>query len=197
MTKKDLLTEMLHANNGYLLTSEVVEADISKAYLAEYVKENNLERVAHGVYISDEIWEDELFITSLKNKKIVYSHETALMLHGLMEREVSAYSVTVPRGYNSRTLTEKGYQVYTQQPDLYHIGITSVEDNFGNIVPVYDLERTICDIVKRKKKMDIQIFQTALKEYALNKDKNLHNLMKYAKQFNVEEQVRSYIEVLL
>lgn len=197
MTKKDLLTEMLRKNNGYLLTSDVVEADISKTYLAEYVKENNLERVAHGVYISDEIWEDELFVTSLKHKKAVYSHETALMLHGLMEREVSLYSVIVPRGYNSKTLTEKGYQVYTQQSDLYYIGITSVKDTFGNNVPVYDMERTICDIVKRKKKMDIQIFQTALKEYALRKDKNLHNLMKYAKQFNVEEQVRSYIEVLL
>ena len=197
MTKKDLLTEMLHTNKGYLLTSDVIEADISKAYLAEYVKENNLERVAHGVYISDEIWEDEIFITALKHKKVVYSHETALMLHGLMEREVSSYSVTVPRGYNSKLLREKGYRVYTQQPDLYYIGITSVKDDFGNIVPVYDMERTICDIIKKKKQIDIQIFQTALKEYVLRKNKNLHNLMKYAKQLNVEEQVRNYIEVLL
>lgn len=197
MTKKDLLTGMLHANNGYLLTSDVIEADISKAYLAEYVKENNLERVAHGVYISDEVWEDEMFITALKHKKIVYSHETALMLHGLMEREVVLYSVTVPRGYNSRTLREKGYRVYTQQPDLYHIGITSVQNDFGNIVPVYDMERTICDIIKKKKQLDIQIFQTALKEYVLKKNKNVHNLMRYAKQLNAEEQVRNYIEVLL
>lgn len=197
MTKKDLLTGMLHANNGYLLTSDVIEADISKAYLAEYVKENNLERVAHGVYISDEVWEDEMFITALKHKKIVYSHETALMLHGLMEREVMLYSVTVPRGYNSRTLREKGYRVYTQQPDLYHIGITSVQNDFGNIVPVYDMERTICDIIKKKKQLDIQIFQTALKEYVLKKNKNVHNLMRYAKQLNAEEQVRNYIEVLL
>lgn len=188
---------MLHANNGYLLTSDVIEADISKAYLAEYVKENNLERVAHGVYISDEVWEDEMFITALKHKKIVYSHETALMLHGLMEREVVSYSVTVPRGYNSRTLREKGYRVYTQQPDLYHIGITSVQNDFGNIVPVYDMERTICDIIKKKKQLDIQIFQTALKEYVLKKNKNVHNLMRYAKQLNAEEQVRNYIEVLL
>lgn len=197
MTKKDLLTEMLHTNKGYLLTSDVIEADISKAYLAEYVKKNNIERVAHGVYISDEIWEDEMFITALKHKKVVYSHETALMLHGLMEREVSSYSVTVPRGYNSKMLREKGYHVYTQQPDLYCIGITSIKDDFGNIVPVYDMERTICDIIKKKKQIDIQIFQTALKEYVLKKNKNLHNLMKYAKQLNVEEQVRNYIEVLL
>lgn len=197
MTKKDLLSEMLRNNNGYLLTSDVIEANISKAYLAEYVKENNLERKAHGVYISDDVWEDELFIIALKHKKIVYSHETALMLHGLMEREVSSYSVTVPRGYNSKTLCEKGYRVYTQQPDLYHIGITSLQNDFGNMVPVYDMERTICDIIKKKKQIDIQIFQTALKEYILKKNKNLHNLMKYAELLNVEEQVRNYIEVLL
>ena len=197
MTKKDLLIDMLHANKGYLLTADVIKANISKTYLAEFVKENNLERAAHGVYISDEIWQDEMFIMSLKHKKIVYSHETALMLHGLMEREVASYSVTVPRGYNSKTLREKGYRVYTQQPDLYYMGITSIEDIFGNVVPVYDMERTICDIVKRKKHIDIQIFQTALKEYTMKKDRNLHSLIKYAQRINVEEQVRNYIEVLL
>lgn len=197
MTKKDLLIEMLRENKGYLLTADVIKAKIPKTYLAEFVKENNLEHAAHGVYISGEIWQDEMFIMSIKHKKIVYSHETALMLHGLMEREVASYSVTVPRGYNSKMLREKSYRVYTQQFDLYHMGISSIEDDFGNIVPVYDMERTICDIVKSKKHIDIQIFQTALKEYTLKKDKNLHNLMKYAQQLNVEEKVRSYIEVLL
>ena len=59
------------------------------------------------------------------------------------------------------------------------------------------MERTICDIVKRKKHIDIQIFQTALKEYTMKKDRNLHSLIKYAQRLNVEEQVRNYIEVLL
>ena len=52
MTKKDLLIEMLRKNKGYLLTADVIKANISKTYLAEFVKENNLEHVAHGVYLS-------------------------------------------------------------------------------------------------------------------------------------------------
>lgn len=119
------------------------------------------------------------------------------MLHGLMEHEVNEYSLTVPRGYNTTALRNIGCSVSTLSEEIYNIGITSVKDAFGNIVPVYDVERTICDVIKNKNKIDIQVFQNALKEYCKMKDKNLHNLMIYAKKLKIEEKVRNYVGVLI
>lgn len=138
-----------------------------------------------------------MFVISKRYRKVVFSHETALMLHGLMEHEVNEYSLTVPRGYNTTALRNIGCSVSTLSEEIYNIGITSVKDAFGNIVPVYDVERTICDVIKNKNKIDIQLFQNALKEYCKMKDKNLHNLMIYAKKLKIEEKVRNYVEVLI
>ena len=64
-------------------------------------------------------------------------------------------------------------------------------------VPVYDMERTICDLLRSRSRIEIQTFQGALKAYARRKDKNLRALMQYAGMFKVETILRQYLEVLL
>lgn len=64
-------------------------------------------------------------------------------------------------------------------------------------VPVYDMERTICDLIRSRNHIEMQTYQDALKQYARRKDKNLRNLMNYAQLFRVEKILRQYLEVLL
>ena len=59
------------------------------------------------------------------------------------------------------------------------------------------MERTICDLVRAKDKKDPQMFAYAMKEYAKSPSKNLPRLMKYAKEFGIEVEIRQYMEVLL
>ena len=65
-----------------------------------------MEKVAHGIYILDDVWPDELFVLQQRNKNIIYSGETALYLHGLIDREYSHICFTVPTGYNPYMLVE-------------------------------------------------------------------------------------------
>ena len=64
-------------------------------------------------------------------------------------------------------------------------------------IPIYDMERTICDLVRNRKQFEIQDYQTALKTYVSRKDKDLNRLMKYAKLFHVDSKIREYMEVIL
>lgn len=197
MTKQEIMTNLLEQNNGYLLTTDVVGAGISKPYMQDFIKKRNLERVAHGVYMSDGAWHDELYIVHLRNKEVVFSHETALYLHGLMEREPTTIMLTVSRAYNASHLRSKGYLVHTVGRERLELGRTTAETSYGNAVSVYDIDRTICDMVRCKDKMDIQVFVTAMKEYMKSRKKNLNNLMTYARAFGIEEAVRMYTEVML
>jgi predicted transcriptional regulator of viral defense system len=126
-----------------------------------------------------------------------FSQETALYLHGLMEREPRYICVTVKEGYNASHLRKKGIKVYQSKSELYELGTSAIETNYGNTVAVYDMERTICDIIRDKVTMDIQVFQVAMKEYMISPKKNLLNLMEYASKMNIEEKVRTYVEVML
>lgn len=197
MTQFEKLDLLLNECRGTIQTSQVINSGISKFAFYTYVKERGLEQAAHGVYVSPDTWTDAMYILHLRCSQAVFSHETALFFHDLTDREPLKYTVTVRTGYNPSRLQEDGFQVYTVKRELHEIGITTMQTSFGHTVPVYDMERTICDLLRSRKNIEIQIFQDALKQYAGRKDKNLRVLMKYASIFHVENILRPYLEVLL
>lgn len=197
MTQFDTLDSLVRSGNGYLQTAEVTRKGISKSTLAEYVGRRQMQRVAHGLYLSPVAWQDELFQISAANGKAVFSHETALLLHGLAEREPEQICVTVPRGYNATHLRRQGVRVYQVKPELSRLGETEVKTMFGNPVRVFDRERTVCDIVRQKDSMDIQTFRFAMKTYMAEREKDLNRLMAYAGMLGIKEAVRTYTEVML
>ena len=197
MSQFDVLDKLVKEGNGYLCTAQVLENGVSKPVLAEYVRSRKMERVAQGVYLAEDAWPDSLYQLYLSNRRIVYSHETALLLHGLMEREPRTIHVTVKAGYNATHLRRKGIQVHQVKPDVADLGAITLMTGYGNTVRAYDMERTICDIIRHKESMDIQIFQYAMKEYMADSRKNLNHLMSYAKKFQIESAIRTYTEVML
>lgn len=197
MIQFELLDDMLSRQNGLLQTNQVVTAGISKSVFYQYIKSRKLERIAHGIYISDEAWIDGMYLLHLRCGQAVFSHESALFFHDLTDREPSAYSITVKTGYNPSKLKEDGIRVFTIKKELHDIGLTTALTPFGHTVPIYDMERTICDLIRSRRNIEMQTFQVALKQYSRRKDKNLRVLMKYATLFHVEKILRQYLEVLL
>lgn len=191
------LDKLLAEHDGMLQTSQVIASGIVKPIFYEYVKEKKLEQVAHGIYVSENAWVDAMFLLHLRCSQAVFSHESALFFHDLTDREPSPYSVTVRRGYSTTRLKAEGLSVYTVKPEFHEIGRTTGQTPFGHTVPVYDMERTICDLLRSRSSIEVQTFQGALKTYARRKDKNLRTLMHYAGLFRVEKSLRQYLEVLL
>ena len=197
MTKAEKLSDLAELRNGYLSITEAQGLGISRTYIQEYISANGFERVARGLYKSHDVWTDYLYIISLKNERAVYSFDTALMLNGLTEREPSDIFVTVSRAYNASHLRSTGIIVNYVRDEWIDLGRTVAKTTYGNEVSVYDMERTICDILRVKDKKDPQMFVYAIKEYAKSANNNLPSLMIYAKVLGVEAELRRYMEVLL
>lgn len=197
MNQYEQLERLISEHGGTIQTCEVLEAGISKPVFYAYIKEKGLEQSAHGVYVSPDAWTDAMYLLHLRCGQAVFSHDSALFFHDLTDREPLRYSITVKTGYNPSRLREDGIQVYTVKKELHGVGITTAQTPFGHSVPVYDMERTICDLLRSRSRMEIQVFQDALKQYVKRKDKNLRTLMQYAALFHVEKLLRQYLEVLL
>jgi predicted transcriptional regulator of viral defense system len=191
------LKALLKKKNGIITTTEANAVGISNERLRLFVKSGALERVAHGVYASHDILPDKMYILQKQRSKLIFSHETALFLHNLTDRDPINYSVTVPIGYNTSRLKKDGVTVYSVKPDLYKRDIITMETTFGHEVSVYGLERTICDCIRSRNQMDIAVVTQALKQYSKRKDKNLNLLMKISQDFGITKVMRSYMEVLL
>lgn len=197
MTIPAELKPILTQNGNTITTAEANATGISNERLRQLVKRGVLERPAFGIYVLSHDFVDRMYATQQRRPKIIYSHETALFLHDLTDRDPISYSVTVPTGYNTVKLREEGFTVYTIKRDLHTVETTEAKTMFGHTVRVYTMERTICDCLRSRSRMDMTLLTDALRRYVRRKDKNLNTLMKMAKTFRVEQPLRHYMEVLL
>ena len=197
MAMPNELQSVLKQNGGIVTTAQANEVGVSNERLRLLVHSGDLERVTTGIYVLPDEFTDKMFIVQLRRPKIIYSHETALFLHELTDRDPISYMVTVPTGYNPTRLREDGFTVFTIKRELHEIGVTKLTTMFGNSVTVYDLERTICDCLRSRNNLDIAVVTDALKRYVKRKDKNLNKLMQMAETFKVTKLLRGYMEVLL
>lgn len=181
-----------------VITAKLADSHgIHREYLSEFVRQGKLERITHGIYITPDVWEDKMLIHQLRKDQMVYSHETALFLNDLTDRDPISYCVTVPTGYNTSKLNQDGLIVHTIKKELFDLGIGIRQTTFGNSIRTYNMERTICDILRDRNNQDAAVVSDALKKYVRRQDKDLFTLMKYAELFRVEKILRNYLEVLL
>ena len=183
-------------SDGVLLSSDVTKAGIHRSVLSELVEEGALIQHSRGIYMLADEFEDEYLMLQKRYGRGIYSHATALYLHGYSDRVPLSLHMTFPIGYNSRTIKSENVKVTRVSKTNYDLGITTVTSPYGNEIKVYDLERSLCDVL-RGQGDDIQIVQAAFKKYAVSKEKDINKLIAYSKQLLVEPKVRTYMEVLL
>jgi len=191
------LEKLIHENNGMVLTSDLERLNIPRVYLSKLISMGKIERISRGVYVAVGEIEDEMYYMQIKYPKLVYSHETALFIHELTDRTPFEYAVTVPSGYKAPQNVSENNKVYYIKKELHELGIITAKTYFGNKIKVYDVERTICDILRSREKIDIQIINEALKRYVKLKNADFSRLSEYAKQFRVDKILKKYMEVLL
>ena len=193
----DTLRKILSEQNGLILTSDLAEFNIPRTYLSIMERNMEIERVSRGVYRSPTTLEDEMFSLQSRYKSCIYSHETALFLHDLTDRNPLAFSISVPSGYHSSVLNGSGHKIFYVERDLFELGLITMPSPHGNEIRVTDLERPICDILRSRNQIEFQFIAAALKRYVTRKEKNIHTLYNYAQAFQIQKIVRQHIEVLL
>lgn len=165
--------------------------------LGKYVSAGLLERAGRGLYTNTNGLTDEIFALSKRSNKIIFSHSTALFLLGKSERTPFNHYVTVKSGETIPIALRRNLKCFYVKNDLFNLGKTDVATQFGNIVPCYDLERTLCDFIRCRRRMDEELFLATVKAYAADKSHNLSRLGQYALRMGIEDKVTKILEVAL
>lgn len=197
MNYTERLYKLIECGDGIVLTKDVVEEGIPRVYISKLIKNGTLERLDRGIYITKDCFDDEMYRLQAKYNLAIFSHESALFLHDLTDRDPIQYTITLPAGYNSQNIKSFGVKVFSIKKELYDVGLIVNKTMFGRDVRCYDMERTICDIVRSRSQLDIAILTDAIKRYSKRRNKNLPLLMRYAEKFRVTNILRGYLEVLL
>ena len=193
----ETIRNILKDQNGTLLTSDLRKYGIPRTYLSILEKNGEIQRISRGVYSATGNINDEMVGIQARYKGTIFSHETAAYLLDLTDRTPLFYSVTVPAGYNATSLKANGVKVYFVNRGLYPSGLITVKSPHGNNIKTFNLERTICDLLRSRNQIDIQQINESLKRYVGKQDRNIDLLYSYARLFSIQKIVREYIEVLL
>lgn len=192
-----VLIAIAEKNGGIIENKTALESGISRAVLSKLYSTGVVHRISRGQYVLANEMQDELLSLSRRSQYIIFSHETALFLHGISDRTPFEHTVTVPSDRVLSGSLRETCKVYYMKRDLFELGKITLSTPSGNQVPTYDLERTICDIVRSRNRLGTETFLVALKVYAANPKKDLNRLNTYAKQMRLSNVIRNYLEVLL
>jgi predicted transcriptional regulator of viral defense system len=197
VTHYEKLRKLAEDNNGTITSRLLDENRIQRMYIRKLIDEGFLLRSARGVYITAETSEDEMFMLQSRFAKGIFSYGSALFLHNLTDRTPLHCTMTFPQGYNTSKPKASGIKPVSAAECYYEAGISEAMTPVGNIVRLYDQEKTVCDIIRNKKHIDAQIAADAIKRYARRRDRNIPRLAKYAKLLGIEDEIRKYPETLL
>lgn len=193
----DALLDIATNCNGYITSAQVTDAGIPRRKLTEAVRAGELVQVDRGLYALPGVWEDPLYIAQHRFSRGIFSDDTALFLHGMTDRAPFALTMTFPRSYNATAAKAAGIACRTCADDVLGLGLCDIQTEYGNIVRAYDVERTLCDIVRGQGTPDSQLVVPAMQSYVKKKDRDPIKLVAYARNLGVETKIRNYLEVLL
>ena len=186
MHKAEKLEVLSKKLNGHLSSADLFSEGFTKYDVSQFVKKGLLERASRGKYLFKDTLDDEFRLIQQNNTKMIFSNETALYLHDMTGRFPAEITVTTASGHHLRNSSLKVYYV---KPELLYLGAVEIVNPFGNKVIVYDKERTVCDILKNKNRIELQVYSEGLRSYFLNGKPNLKKLSQYAKELGISQKM--------
>lgn len=186
------IRQIVNQNNGMISTRMVDLLDIDRQYLSIMKKNNELESLSRGIYARPDVFQDSYYMFQMKYKKVIFSHMNALYFSNLTEEFPYEYTVTVPQRYHVNSLNEK-CNVFYVSDNIIDLGLCEVQTPDGHIVRAYDLERSICDIIRSKNRMDFEQVKKSVRLYMHYKDKDLKKLSLYSKKMGINQQVMEMV----
>lgn len=190
------ILKIMKKNNEIITPAQLEEKGISRVYLSRMEEEGIIERIDRGIYATKDFKYDEYYLFQLKYPKAIFSYNTALYFYEMTERTPIKMDVTVYREYNPHRFKDL-VNVYKVSKELYNLGVTERKSPQGMKVKTYNLERTVCDIIKANDSLDIETRNKAIKKCIKSKEFSASTMFEYAKKMNIYDKVKNYMEAII
>ena len=87
-------------------------------------------------------------------------------------------------------------KIFYFSPDRMELGVTEIKEG-DNSFHVFDVEKTVADIIYYRNKIGIEETSEVLRNYLKLRSRQIDRLYAYSKRLRCEKVVRTYLEVLI
>ena len=181
-------------------TSELNGLSVYSKEISELVQKGYIERVKQGYYRIVEHTEDhsEAKLISQLYPDGIICMVSALFYYGYSDRTPINWDIAIDRNTSKARFNIDYPYVKPYYIDKAHLEYGVTEGRYEDcVLKIFDRDRLICECIKHENKMDREIYNKAIINYINDSQKNITNLLEYAKKRNVHKKVRERIGVWL
>jgi len=189
------IKEKLNKSGGVITSKELKDSNIPTIYLTRMIGTGEIIRADRGIYIDSNGDYDEYYFFHNRCKVAVFSYVSALYLHQFTDIIPLGMEATVYKGYNAHRIN-RNVRIHYVTKAFYGLGITTCQTMFGNVVKVYDLERTLCDFIRNRSEIETELFTKTINKYVRYENKDFNKLYEYSKNMKIYEKVKEILELI-
>ena len=186
----------IKSQGGYIRAKDLKDNRPMYDQLLSEVAKGNVVRLRNGIYaLPDEMAKTMVDVETIVPGGILCMY-SAWAYYELTTKLPPEICIAIEK---KRKVTLPDYppiSLYYWSQTTIEIGVIQQEID-GYKVKIYDLEKSVCDAVKFRNKIGIDISSEVLKNYLKRPDKNLTRLNEYAKQMRVENIMNSLISYMV
>lgn len=198
MTNMKNIIEEFRLHGGVLKTSELKEMSLTSRQIKRMVQEGTISKIKYGYYeLTEYIPNDHVIVARLFPDSVVFL-ESALFYYGYIDRVPQEIQVAVDRS-SKTTKYDIEYPMvkpFYMEPRFLEVGVETIEID-GVKIRIFNRDRTMCDVLRFEKKMDYEVFSSAIESYIKDPNKVVRNLFEFAEILNIRNKVQTYIGVRL
>jgi predicted transcriptional regulator of viral defense system len=171
---------------------------LTSRQIKRMVQEGTISKIKYGYYELTEYIPNDLIIVARLFPDSVIFLESALFYYGYIDRVPKEIQIAVDRS-SKTTKYDIEYPMvkpFFMEPRFLEVGVETIEID-GVKIRIFSRDRTICDVLRFEKKMDYEVFSSAIESYIKDSNKVVRNLFEYADILNIRNKVQTYIGVRL
>lgn len=182
---------------GYAKADFLQAHGIHSKQLSALVDSGALVRLKRGLYVLPGVGErSELVDIQQAIPRGVFCLVTALSLHGMGAWPQADYQVAIPRDYRVALPSTPTIKLHSFSGARFELAIMEHETENGTI-RVYNREKTICDVVRFRNSIGLDIVKEVLHGYLKSPGMDIPRLLEYAKLLRAEGIIQRYLELFL
>lgn len=189
----------LSDNQMIFSVEELKKAGFSHYKINQMVKEGTLLKLNKRFYENTKYQgeESDFYYVSAYAPKGVVCLMSAAAYYNLTTNRPDAVDVAIQRKSKISTMPDwPTLSVYYYADERFETGIRNVQEG-ENQFRIYDIEKTVVDIVFFREKIGIEETKEVLINYLRRSDRDLNRLLRYAELLKCSDVLKTYLEVLV
>ena len=188
------IIDIVNQRGGIVSAKDLTRAEYTRVLRA--VGRGELIKVRQGVYATPQ----SLVNTMVDVEKIVPNGVICLYnawaYHKLSTTIPPSVCIAIETKRKVRLPDDTSFQLYYWKKEYLHFGIEEQEYS-GYKVRITDLERSVCDAIKYRNKIGLDLCGEVVRSYLKRTDRSLSKLYVYAKRLRVANVLNNYLEINL